>query len=167
LMFLRSARNAEFDVPQNWVTEGLGFVHQTFDVDSRTFTYTLAYNRRTSRAMAGAGIVCLELCGDHGSPTARAAADWILQSPLTFYGNDPRFHYAAFYCSQAMFQLGGDYWHRYFPEMLLTLAQGQHDDGSWDREEKSGDAMFGNVYTTALAVLALATPYQMLPIYQR
>lgn len=170
LMFYRSARNAEFNVPVEWVKEGLRFVHQTFGIEGRTFAYILGpSNRGPTRAMAGAGIICLELSGEHGTEIAREAGDWILQHDFTPY-NDyrmrDRYHYGAFYCSQAMFQLGGEYWHRFFPKLLQTLVQAQRPDGSWD-SENGRDSRFGNVYTTALTVLALATPYQILPIYQR
>jgi hypothetical protein len=65
-----------------------------------------------------------------------------------------------------MFQLGGDYWKRFFPALLKVLADAQHADGSWDPEATDNDS-YGNAYTTAFAILALATPYQMLPVYQR
>jgi hypothetical protein len=171
LMFLRSARNAEFNVPQQWMQEALGFVHRAWDPDAGTFKYTVYNNRRFTRAMAGAGVVCLELGGEHGTAIAREAGDWILHHSFAHYNEmrgdaDRYYHYGAFYCTQAMFQLGGEHWHRFFPELLTVLAQAQHDDGSWETE--SGvDTDYGNVYTTALAVLALATPYQILPIYQR
>jgi hypothetical protein len=66
-----------------------------------------------------------------------------------------------------MFQLGGEYWHQFFPKLMTALVEAQHADGSWDTESSSDDDVYGNAYTTALAVLALATPYQLLPIYQR
>jgi hypothetical protein len=66
-----------------------------------------------------------------------------------------------------MFQLGGDHWNHSFPRLLEVLTQAQHQDESWDVESIQGDAMYGNTYTTALAVLALTPPYQLLPIYQR
>ena len=66
-----------------------------------------------------------------------------------------------------MFQLGGNYWQRFFPPLLKALVANQHADGSWDAESGDDDSMYGNVYTTSMAVLTLATPYQILPIYQR
>lgn len=172
LMFLRSARNAEFDVPQTWVNEAMAYIHRTFDAEQKGFVYALeAPERYCSRGMVGAGVVCLELGGEHRSETARIAGDWILQHPFDRYGqvlhNDDRYHYGAFYCSQAMFQLGGDYWRKFFPKLLNVLSESQHADGSWDRESGSDDSVYGTSYTTALAVLALSTPYQLLPIYQR
>ena len=58
-----------------------------------------------------------------------------------------------------MFQLGGEYWRQLFPTLLDVLAEAQHDDGSWDPESLK-DGRFGNVYATALTVVALATPYR-------
>jgi hypothetical protein len=172
LMFLRSARNAEFNVPQEWVNEAMGYVRRTFDVDQKAFVYALEGSERySSRGMVGAGIVCLELGGEHQSPTGKEAGNWILRHSFDQYNrsshHDDRYHYGAFYCSQAMFQLGGDYWHKFFPPFLNVLAEAQQADGSWDREGAGDDGEYGNVYTTALTVLALAPPYQLLPIYQR
>jgi prenyltransferase/squalene oxidase-like repeat protein len=173
LMFLRAARNAEFNVPEQWVKEAMGYVHRSFDVNERAFVYALSgFRRVTTRGMVGAGVVSLALGGEHGSETARLAGDWILATSFEPYNRDrggadrDRYHFAAFYCSQAMFQLGGDYWKRFFPGLLKVLADAQHDDGSWDPEATDNDS-YGNAYTTAFAILALATPYQMLPVYQR
>jgi len=172
LMFLRSARNAEFEVPEEWVKGAMGYVHRSFDVNERGFVYALSgRDRFCTRGMVGAGIVSLALGGEHRSETAKMAANWILENSFEPYNNrrgpEDRYHYGAFYCSQAMFQLGGDYWRRFFPPLLEVLIEAQHRDGSWDAESVEGDAVFGNVYTTAITVLALATPYQILPIYQR
>ena len=46
------------------------------------------------------------------------------------------------------------------------LIKAQNRDGSWDRE-RTGHRLYVNAYTTALIVLALTTPDQLLPIYQR
>lgn len=171
LMFYRAARNAEFDVPQSWVGEAMGYVRRSFDVNERGFLYALAADERyANRGMIGAGIVCLELGGEHHTETSKRAANWILGQSFEPYNNswhpEDRYHYSAFYCSQAMFQLGGEYWRQFFPKFSKVFVEAQHADGSWDRESVK-DGRFGNVYTTALAVLALATPYQILPIYQR
>jgi len=173
LMFYRAARNAEFKVPEEWVREAMNYVHRLFDVNQRSFVYGLSYpgHQYCTRATAGAGIVCLALGGEYRSETARTAGEWILQHSFEPYNNsrheEDRYHYGACYCSQAMFQLGGNYWDRFFPPLLRVLAAAQHSDGSWDPESIPEDREFGNVYTTSLAVLTLEVPYQILPIYQR
>jgi hypothetical protein len=171
LMFLRSARNAEFNVPKTWIDEAMQYVHTSFDAEQKGFVYALSGEERyCSRGMVGAGIVCLALGGEHQSETSKVAGDWILRRSFEPYGNsahkDDRYHYGAFYCSQAMFQLGGRYWSSFFPKLMNVLSEAQHAGGSWDRETPD-DAEFGTCYTTALSVLTLATPYQLLPIYQR
>jgi hypothetical protein len=171
LMFLRSARNAEFNVPKEWVAEAVEYVHRSFDAEQKGFLYALSGGERyCSRGMVGAGIVCLALGGEHQSETTKMAGDWILRNSFEPYNGysrpEDRYHYGAFYCSQAMFQLGGDYWSRFFPKLLRILTDAQRADGSWALEAPD-DSEYGNVYTTSLAVLTLATPYQMLPIYQR
>jgi hypothetical protein len=82
-------------------------------------------------------------------------------------GMNDRYFYSAYYCSQAAMQLGGRYWEGIFPPLMKSLLNAQSPDGSWPVELKSGDAIFSNVYTTSLAVLALTPPYQLLPVYQK
>ena len=64
------------------------------------------------------------------------------------------------------FQLGGDAWRQYYPPVVSQLVDNQLADGSWEVETDRGQ-MAGRVYTTALAVLTLTIPDQLLPIYQR
>jgi hypothetical protein len=66
-----------------------------------------------------------------------------------------------------MFQLGGDYWRRFFPPLAETLLAHQGTDGSWEPEGDHNGDYFGRSYTTALSILALTPAYQLLPIYQR
>ena len=105
-----------------------------------------------------------------GDPLAQQAGQWLLSQSFGQYNAHSshldRYHYSAYYCSQAMFQLGGEYWARFYPPLAKTLITHQNANGSW-QPEKGNDSRFGNAYTTALTVLALTPPYQLLPIYQR
>lgn len=146
------------------------FVKHCYDRQMRTFVYTPGYPRG-SRAMAATGILSLSLGGLQGTEMARAASDWVIANPFCKY-NDPDevggpcYHYSVFYCSQAMFQYGGRHWAQYYPRIVRMLVANQHQDGSW-APEIGGHARYGNVYSSALAVLALTAPYQLLPIFQR
>ncbi len=62
-----------------------------------------------------------------------------------------RYHYGVFYCSQAMYQMGGHYWEQFFPATVPVLLANQSEDGSW-QEESNQDMRFGRTYTTALVV---------------
>lgn len=165
LLFLRSARNAEFDVPQAAINDAMGYVERSFDPGRGTFVYCIIFGRNATPAMAGAGIVSLSMGGRHDSASARRAAQWMSGVPFGQYQRVDRYHYSAYYCSQAAFQLGGEYWWEFYPPLMDALVHRQRPNGSWDREIR--DAQYGYTYSTALAVLALTPPYQILPIYQR
>lgn len=173
LMFLRSARNSGFEIDFRLVDEALAYIHRVFDDDVGTFRYEIytddpGYNH--TRAMAAAGILSLAMAGDHQSPLARRAAEYLLQRPFTQYERPipgEQYHcYSAFYCSQAMFQLGGKYWREFYPQFSSVLLESQAQNGSW-RPEIGGDLQYGLPYVTALTALALAAPFQVLPIFQR
>ena len=115
ILFLRSARNAEFNVPQAYVDEATEFVERCWDEKHGVFNYAIegGADARSSRGMVGAGILCLSLAGRHQTPEALKAGDWLLAHPFRKFGErigvDDGFFYSAYYCSQAAAQLGGKY----------------------------------------------------------
>jgi len=171
LMFLRSARNAEFEVPQSYIDDAMSYVHRSFDTSQGVFMYTLSgAERYSSRGLMGAGIVSLSLAGQHQTPMALAAGEWLLARPFRRYGEmSPQgetFCYSTYYVSQAALQLGGKYWEGIFPPLARALMEAQEPDGSWPLVG-NGDETLGRVYCTAMSVLSLTPGYQLLPVYQR
>jgi len=173
VMFLRSARNAGFDIPAQDIDEAVTYIKSCYDEKATTFVYEIVeeepkFNR--PRAMAGAGILALSLSGEHHTEMAQKTGDWLLQRPFTQYDRPIRgenWHvYSAFYSSQAMFQLGDHHWENFFPTFVDTVTDHQSSDGAW-RPAGGLDKKFGQAYTTALTLLALTPPYQLLPIFQR
>lgn len=174
LMFLRSARNAEFEVPQQYIDEAMGFVGRCWNAGQGMFNYEVvpgAAGGRSTRGMIGAGILSLSLAGQHETAMAQRAGDWLLAHPFRALGevigpNDRSF-YSMYYCSQAAMQLGGKYWQGIFPPIVNVLLASQNPGGAWPVEFSGGDSIFGSCYSTSMAVLALTPPYQLLPVYQR
>jgi len=174
LMFLRSSRNAEFDVPQEWVDEAAAYVRRCWIPETGAFAYLFRDGRRAAdtRGMTGAGILSLSLGGQHETAMARAAGDWLLAHPYHVFGEKigpaDMFFYSTFYCSQAAVQLGGHYWERIYPGIVDVLLDCQNADGSWPPDVGlTAGARYGQCYSTAMAVLSLTPPYQLLPVYQR
>ena len=171
LMFLRSARNNGFEIPVEPIDDALGYVRRSFSKERGAFIYGhVPPGDHSTRAVVGSGILSLSLGGEHQSEIARTAGKWVLQHPFDRYNqveyHEERYHYSAYYCSQAMFQLGGDYWKQFYPRFMNVLLENQQADGSWS-PEGNRDGNFGSAYTTALVILALSPPYQLLPIFQR
>jgi hypothetical protein len=172
VMFYRSALNAAFNIPQEYVDDAVKFVRNCYVEKEGAFVYgPYLRGRQISRGTTGAGLLCLTLSGNHDNRIAQSVGRWFLRHPFTEYNGyetkRDRYHYGAYYASQAMFMVGGDEWKQFYPPLALTLVANQAPDGSWQRESAENDRMFGNCYTTSLAILALTPPYQLLPIYQR
>lgn len=177
LMFLRSAKNAGFDVQQRRIDLSVKYVQKCFIKERGAFTYKVGDKNRTTRGMAGAGVLALAHAGLHKTPEAIQSGDFILKSGFHDY-NDPgrvndimisrdRYHYGLLTCSQAMYQLGGRHWREFFPPTMRVLIANQNKDGSWPVEKVYNDKIFGNAYTTAIGVITLSTPNELLPIFQR
>jgi hypothetical protein len=173
LMFLRSARNAGFDVPETAIKDAVAYIRGTFREEYGSFTYTTTRGDVRSRGMAGAGILALGHAGFHNSAEAKQAADSVLTYSFDLYNdNNPfpkrdRYHYSLFMCCQGMYQMGSPYWEQFFPRTVRTVLAHQQPDGSWEPESFLRDRRFGNSYTTALVILAVGAPNQLLPIFQR
>ncbi len=178
LMFLRSARNAGFEVPKGSIDDAVAYIRRCFHETYGTFLYMQGKGDQDlrSRAMAGAGILALAHAGFHESPEAKKSADWLLRYNFNKYNQvEPfeqqwyidRYHYSLFNSCQSMYQLGGSYWEKFYPPTVRTLLDNQQRDGSWQAESHFNDGKFGNAYTTALVVMALGAPNQFLPVFQR
>ena len=176
LMSLRSAKNAGFDVPQEPIDEAVGYVRRCFSKNYGTYQMMPTKHNRRSRGMAGAGILALAHAGQHRDPEVQLAGDWILKHGFEDYNksivfnkrgwNDDRYHYGVFNCCQGMYQLGGRYWESFYPRTVRTLLANQDRVGSW-AVESNHDGSYGKAYTTALMLLALGAPNELLPIFQR
>jgi hypothetical protein len=172
LMFLRSARNAGFEVPAGRIDDAVAFVKRSFDQETGIFVYSTRRPSRT-RSMAGAGILALAHAGFHHSAEAQRAGDWLLAHGFEEYNRtlpgqaSDRYHYGLFNCCQAMYQLGGKYWEKFYPPAVEAVLANQQPDGSWPVDSQYHDSPYGNAYSTALIVIMLGAPNQLLPIYQR
>jgi hypothetical protein len=176
LMFLRSARNAGFDVPKEAMDDAVAYVRRCYSKEYGTFQYWIDRGDGRSRGMAGAGILALAHAGFHDSIEAQKSGAWILQQKFEPYNTTVKFdtdrildhyHFAVFSCCQGMYQLGGRYWKEFFPRIVPILLANQQADGSWPADSQKWDAPYGSAYTTALIVITLATPNQLIPIFQR
>lgn len=173
LMFLRSAKNAGFDVNLQVIEEAVAYMQRVYDPQRGTFRYEIHSDEPEfiySRAMAGAGVLSMSMAGKHGTDMAQTAAKYILQRPFDQYQRPITGEqypcYSAFYCSQAMYHMGGKYYREYYPKLSRTIIDAQQDDGSWELPA-GHEVQYGSSYMTALSVLALTPPYQMLPVFQR
>jgi hypothetical protein len=158
LMALRSAKLNGAAIPDQAIQDAVDYLHRHQDQKTGSFGYSNQDDHALS--LTGMGLLCLELCGDHGSDRTRLAADWVLRRFRELPGNQFEF-YANYYNAQGMFQIGGRHWQEYANWMYAGYLPKQSVDGSWDSHEA------GRTYGTAMMVLAFTVPWRQLPIYQR
>lgn len=164
--FLRSAKNAGYDVDEQVIKAATKYVQSLYKEKEGTFTYA---HTRVTRGMTGAGIMAMAMLGKQNTPETTAAAQWIRKHPFTTYGQRvgylDRFQYSVYYCTQGMYHLGGRHFEEFFPPMVDLLVGSQRPNGSWSAVGL--ESSYGDTYATAMAVLSLTTHYAMLPIHQR
>jgi hypothetical protein len=153
LMSLRGARLNGAQVPTGAIEAGVKYVLNHHDEDEGTFGYHGKSDH--AKTLTGAGILCLELCGQHDENRTRKSARYLMNNYTTLPG-DSHGTYGLYYTSQGLFQLGGPVWDRFSNWMYTYFIGTQQSDGSW-----------GDVKNTSFVTLAFAVPYRMLPIYQR
>lgn len=176
LMFLRSARNAEFEVPKNFFDEGLDFVERCHEADTtqqekgvfryRPLISAPKENPQITLANTASAMLTLILGGRLQHAGLADGVRWFRSRDYPKPWQYNYFYLGSYYSSQAMAQVGGDTWNQIFPQIAANLLEEQSDGGEWPLGT-GRERDFGSTYTTSLAVLALTPALQLLPIYQR
>ena len=176
LMFLRSARNAEFNVPKQYFDEGLDFVERCYEDDPTqhekdVFRYRPLEsdpkgNPQITLANTASSMLTLILGGRHTHEGIPAGVAWFRSRDYPRPWQDGNFYLSTYYSSQAMAQVGGETWNEIFPQIARNLMSEQTAEGGWPVAGGT-ERNFGPAYSTSLAILALTPAYQLLPIFQR
>jgi hypothetical protein len=176
LMFLRSARNAEFNVPKQYFDEGLDFVERCYEKDStqhekgvfryRPLESDPAANPQITLANTASSMLTLILGGRHTHEGIASGAEWFRSRDYPRPWQDSYYYLSSYYSSQATAQVGGDTWNQVFPQIARNLLAEQSKEGNWPIAS-GAERNYGTAYSTSLAILALTPAYQLLPIYQR
>jgi len=158
LMALKSAKLNGAPIPDRAIKDAVAYLHRHQD-NLGAFGYSSAGDRHAI-SLTGMGLLCLELCGEHGSERTTKAADWLLRHFRDLSGVSHE-TYGNYYNAQGMFQVGGRHWREYADWMYANYLSKQKSDGSWDSRSA------GPIYGTSMMVLAFTVPHRQLPIYQR
>jgi hypothetical protein len=158
LMALRAARNAGVTVQSVVIRKGLDYIKSCSCPDGG-FAYQPGGGSNKPRT--GIALLLLQLLGESDSAAVDKAADYLLKNPLQ--PGETYFYYGLYYCTQAMFQKGGEHWQFWRNLLMQAVVPIQVADGSWPKRGSAG----GETYATAMTILALEVEWKLLPIYQR
>jgi Prenyltransferase and squalene oxidase repeat len=164
LLALRAAKNLGCDVPPESIERAVEYIKRCQDPATGGFRYFPGSHMTIP--CTGTSILGLEICGkaQHRSPEALRAGAFLLKNPPRW--GQEHFFYSVYYCSQATFQLGDNYWSYFRPKLHEALLPHQSPNGSWLGADGEGRT-YGPNYCTAMAILSLTVEYRYLPIYQR
>ncbi len=162
IMALRAARNAGLHVPKETVDRCIDYVKKCQNPDGG-FRYQLVRRGESAFPRSAAGVVALHSAGLYGGKEVERSLDFLRRylprgSMLRFEGH---FFYGNYYATQAMWRAGGEYWDEWYPAIRDTLLRDQLPDGAWT------DSTVSIEYGTAMALIILQMPNNLLPIFQR
>lgn len=158
---LRAAQNVGLNVPKEPIDKAVGFVLKTFHEDQGGFAYQPG--QAPTIAMTSVAVLNLYLLDDADQQQVRKAIEGLLKKPIK---TDERFfHYAIYYNTQASRQVGGVLAEQTWANNRKLLLDRQQPDGGF-APSPSGEEP-GRCYATAMSVLTLTVPFELLPIYQK
>ncbi len=160
MMALRAAKNAGIYVPAETVDRCLDYVKRAQNPDGG-FSYRLQGARESEFPRSAAAVVALQSAGIYEGPEIDAAIAYLLQfRPAPNQVQSTYFYYGHYYAVQAMWQEGGEPWQRWFPAIRNGLVELQRSEGAWT-------SRYSPEYSTAMALIVLQIPNNVLPIFQR
>lgn len=158
VMALRAARNAGIAVPKSTIDRAISYVRQSQEPDGG-FKYMLD-SSGSMFARSAAGVAAMQYAGLYDTTEIESGLAYLERFMPGKTEEQTHYFYGQYYAAQAMFQAGGQRWGRWWPAIRDELISKQMEDGSW-----RGQA--GSEYGTAMALIILQMPKQMLPIFQR
>lgn len=161
-MALRAARNAGISVPKETIDRLVQYIERSQNADGG-FRYRLLETPESKFPRSAAALTALYTSGVSQSPIIDRGLDYLMQYVPGGPGsrNQEYYAYGQYYAVQATWHAGGKYWDVWYPAAREELLQLQLGDGSWS------DPWIGNEYATAMALIVLQIPNNLLPIFER
>ena len=156
---LRSARQAGISVPKETIDNAIAYVKRCQNPNDGGFRY-MTGGGSSAFPRSAAGVAALYYAGVYDDDAINDGLDYLERQIASSNDRGGHEYYGHYYCSQAMFIAGGQYWARYFPYIRDRMVREQNRDGSWDSPH-------GASYATGMTLIVLQMPYRLLPIFQR
>ena len=164
IMGLRAARDAGIKVEKDVIDAAVRYVRRCQNSDGG-FSYMAGQGSGSGFPRSAAGVASLYYAGIFEGNDIKRGLEYLKKFiPATrndrFGAESGGFYfYGHYYCVQAMFLAGGEYWEAYYPAIRDELIAKQNQTtGSW-----TGEA--GEDYATAMALIILQMPNRYLPVF--
>ncbi len=158
IMALRAARNVGIDVPKSTIDRAIRYVRDSQNPDGG-FRYMLD-SPGSMFARSAAGVAALFYAGIYEGRDIERGVAYLEKFTPGKSQEQTHFYYGHYYAVQAMHFAGGAHWRAWWPAIRDDLISKQAADGSWNGEG-------GTEYGTAMALIVLQLPNNLLPIFQK
>lgn len=158
---LRACRNVGIEVPPKTIERAIDYIKKSQQPDGG-----IAYRAGMSGsrpAISAAGAELLLMAGLYEAKETKQIVEYVKRTVTSENTMGQHDSYTSFYTAQALHQIGGAEWSKYFTARRTRFLREQQSDGSW----RSTGWGASPVLDTSMAVVVLALPYQYLPIYQK
>jgi len=162
LMGLHATQQVGIPVPESVINGAVEYTKKMVSEDGK-----VGYQNPNDEHPALRGLALLALVIGHQEklPVVKKIADRIWADPIAWQGN--HFYYRVYYDAVGISRALPDEWQKYLPKYEAVLLPHQKDDGSFDTSVDGEAKDAGPIYTTSMAVMALAVERHVLPAYQR
>ncbi len=164
VMALRAARDAGIKVEKQVIDDAVKYVRSCQNADGG-FSYmaTMGGGGGSGYARSAAGVAALYYAGVFEGTDLKRGLEYLqrITGNINVKGVgevEGHFFYGTYYCVQAMFLAGGDYWAKFYPAIRNRLIAQQSPQGNW-----TGDN--SEAYATSMALIILQMPNRYLPVY--
>jgi hypothetical protein len=158
---LRACQNVNVNVPYKTLDRAIGYIKKSQQPDGGIAYRAGMSGSRPSLSAAGAEL--LMMAGLYGAKETRKAIEYVRRNISSESTRRQHDSYTTFYAAQALHQMGGKHWAKYFGSRRKRYLREQNRDGSWRYTGWGASPVFD----TSVAVITLSLPYGYLPIYQR
>ncbi len=172
LQALRAAYNIGIQVDRGVMDRAVAYVKRSRTEQGRStglFYYKIqgrgSRDRNRDYAINAAAVTSLFSAGVYDEELYGPALDFVAEEYsyiADFYADHFFFWYGSYYAIQALHHAGGERYRRFAARLDADLLRMQQSDGRWIDRVGPGDE-----FSTAIACLILALPWQQLPIFQR
>ena len=162
IMGLHATQQVGIPVPENVMNNAVAYIRSMVDDEGRVAYMNYGEDHPALRGLA---LLVLVIGHQDKNPVLHRIADRIVSDPLSWTGD--RFYYRAYYDAVGLSRAFPEEWEKYLLKYEPVLLAHQLTNGSFDSAGDNEASGAGPIYSTSMAVMALAVQRHVLPAYQR
>ena len=165
IMGLHATQQVGIPVPESVIAGAVDYTKKMVGPDGKVGYQS---SNEDHPALRGLALLVFVIGHQEKNPLVKKIADRIWADPIAWKGDHgDHFYYRAYYDAVGISRALPEEWEKYLPKYEAALLPHQKEDGAFDTSVDGEAQGAGAIYTTSMAVMALAVQRHVLPAYQR